>query len=167
MLKALIKFLLSLLAAFGKKPAISGKKGISPKGLDMIRKHEALRLKAYLPTKNDVPTIGYGHTKGVFLGMEITEKQAVQFFKEDCGWVEKVISDHVRVPLKQNQYDALASLIFNIGGGAFSKSTLLKMLNQEDYEGAADQFLRWNKQKGQVLNGLVKRRNEERALFKS
>lgn len=162
-MEQLIQFLLSL---FGKSPALK-KTGISPRGLDMIKKHEALRLHAYLPTKNDVPTIGYGHTKGVFLGMVITEKQATQFLAEDCEWVEKVLSDYVKVPLNQNQYDALASFIFNLGGTNFKNSTLLRKLNSGDYRGAADELPRWNKQKGVVLNGLTKRRAEERALFLS
>lgn len=167
-MEQVIQFILSL---FTKAPATASvsksKSGISARGLDMIKKHEALRLHAYLPTKNDVPTIGYGHTKGVYLGMVITEKQATQFLKEDCGWVEKVLSDCVKVPLNQNQYDALASFIFNVGGGAFKNSTLLKKLNSGDYRGAADQLPRWNKQKGIVLRGLTKRRAEERDLFLS
>ena len=66
---------------------------------------------------------------------------------------------------RQNQFDALSSLVFNIGEGGFSSSTLLRLLNSKDYEGAANQFPRWNKQKGRVLNGLTKRRQEERQLF--
>lgn len=69
------------------------------------------------------------------------------------------------VPLSQNQFDALVSLVYNIGETAFSNSTLLKKLNAKDYQGAADQFPRWNKGGGQVLKGLVRRRADERDLF--
>jgi len=135
------------------------------KNISMIKEHEGLRLNAYLPTPNDVPTIGYGHTKGVKLGMTITKAQAEQFLKEDLIWVDNAIARLVKVSLNQNQYDALGSLIYNIGEGAFQTSTLLRKLNSGDYQGAADQFLRWNKQKGKVLNGLTTRREKERVLF--
>jgi hypothetical protein len=99
--------------------------------------------------------------------MIINEAKAQEFFEQDTNWVEAAIAKLVKVPLNQNQYDALASLIFNIGEGAFSKSTLLRKLNAKDYEGAANEFVRWNKQAGKVLNGLVKRRAEEMAVFLS
>lgn len=135
------------------------------KNVDAIKEHEALRLTAYLPTKNDVWTIGYGHTKGVKEGMVITEAQAEKFLYEDIAWVEDVIDSTVKVPLTQNQRDALGSLIFNIGGTQFRSSTVLKRLNEKDYKGAADAFLMWCKQKGVVLKGLVRRREQERKLF--
>ena len=139
--------------------------------IDKIKDHEKLRLTAYLPTKNDVWTIGWGHTKTAKQGMVITEAQAEQLLRQDLDWVEDTIKKLVKVPLKQNQFDALASLIFNIGGGAFAKSTVLRKLNAGDYKGAADAFLMWDKQRdrqtGQMtkLRGLTIRRNEERALF--
>lgn len=139
--------------------------------IDKIKDHEKLRLTAYLPTKNDVWTIGWGHTKTAKQGMVITEAQAEQLLRQDLDWVEATIKRLVKVPLKQNQFDALASLIFNIGGGAFTKSTVLRKLNAGDYKGAADAFLMWDKQRdrqtGQMtkLRGLTIRRNEERALF--
>ena len=71
----------------------------------------------------------------------------------------------VKVDLTQNEFDALVSLIYNIGAGNFQKSTLLKVLNQEKYDAAANQFLRWNKAGGNVLAGLTKRREHERELF--
>jgi lysozyme len=133
--------------------------------INIIKKHEGLRLEAYLPTPNDVWTIGYGHTHTTKQGMKITEGQAESLLRKDILWVEKAINKLVVVSLSQNQFDALSSLVFNIGEGGFSSSTLLRLLNSGDYEGAANQFLRWNKQKGRVLNGLTKRREEERALF--
>lgn len=152
-----------ILALF--KPRKTEEKVSRVKNVVLIKEHEGLRLKAYLPTADDVWTIGYGHTRNVYPGMIITEKQAEEFLKEDLAWVESTIGDHVKVPLNQNQYDALASLIYNIGSGAFAGSTLLKKLNTKDYQGAADQFLVWNKQKGKTLRGLVDRRKRERGLF--
>lgn len=133
----------------------------------LIKKWEKLELTAYLPTPNDVWTIGWGHTKGVYPGMKIDVTTAKKYFREDVAWVEKTIEDLVKVPLNQNQYDALASLIFNIGRTNFSKSTLLRKLNAKDYEGAANEFPRWRMQRGKVLRGLVRRRAEEMAYFLS
>ena len=137
------------------------------KNLDIIKKSEGLRLEAYLPTPNDIPTIGYGHTKGVRMGQRISLAQAEQFLLEDVDWAEDAVNSLVKVRLSQNQFDALVSFVFNIGAGAFSKSTLLKCLNAGDYGSAANQLLRWNKQAGKELKGLTKRRQEERALFLS
>jgi lysozyme len=139
--------------------------------IDIIKKHEGLRLTAYMPTKDDVWTIGWGHTKTARQGMTISQAQAETLLRQDLDWVEKTIKTLVKVPLKQNQFDALASLIFNIGGNAFSKSTVLRRLNAGDYSGAADAFLMWDKQRDRktgkmnTLRGLTIRRNEERALF--
>ena len=137
--------------------------------IDMIKKHEALRLQAYLPTPHDVPTIGWGHTGTTYMGMKITEEQAEDLLRSDLKWVRDVIAKGVSVPLSQEQYDALASFIFNLGGGNFRSSTLLRKLNAYDYLGAADEFLKWDKQRqgGRMvrLRGLTKRRAEERELF--
>ncbi len=143
------------------------------KNVDIIKRHEGLRLQAYLPTPNDKWTIGYGHTKTAQKGMVITEARAEELLKQDLAWVEDCIKRVVKVPLTQNQYDALASLIFNIGEGNFSKSTVLRKLNEKDYEGAASAFTMWNKQRNKstgkmdALRGLTKRREEERKLFLS
>jgi lysozyme len=167
----LIEAILKLLAAiFGAKtteeaPVVKEDSEQKIKNIEMIKKHEGLRLDAYLPTPNDVWTIGYGHTKTAKQGMKISEAKAEELLRADIAWVEASIAKNVKVPLTQNQYDALASLIYNIGGTAFAKSTLLKMLNAGDYHGAANQFLRWDKQKGKTLRGLTRRREEERMLF--
>lgn len=144
---------------------------VGVKNIDIIKRHEGLRLNAYLPTPNDRWTIGYGHTKTAHSGMVITKAEAEELLRKDLDWVEKAIAKLVKVPLKQNQYDALASLIFNIGEGNFSKSSVLRKLNEKDYLGAADSFLMWNKQRNkktgklEELKGLTKRRIEERGLF--
>lgn len=133
--------------------------------IDSIKKWEGLRLEGYMPTPNDVPTIGYGHTKTAKMGMVITEKQAEDLLRQDLSWVREVISKEVKVPLTQKQYDALASFIFNVGGSAFRKSTMLRKLNASDYVGAANEFPRWDKQKGTTLLGLTRRRAYEKAKF--
>jgi len=140
---------------------------IGKQGLEMIKSFEGLKLHAYLPTPDDVPTIGYGHTKTAWLGMTITEKQAEALLKKDLGWVEAVVAKNVTVPLTQPQYDALCSFVYNLGGTNFKRSTLLKKLNNKDYRGAADELLRWDKQGSKVLRGLTRRREAERALFLS
>jgi lysozyme len=137
------------------------------KNISLIKKHEGLRLEAYLPTPNDVWTIGYGHTHTTKQGQKITEAQAETLLRKDITWAEEAVNESVVVPLSQNQFDALVSFVFNVGAGAFGSSTLLRLLNSKDYEGAANQFLRWNKQKGVALKGLTKRREEERKLFLS
>jgi len=134
-------------------------------GLALIKSFEKLRLKAYLPTPNDVPTIGWGHTSTARMGQAISKRRAEALLLLDLRWVEAVLMRSVRVPLNQNQYDALCSFVFNIGGTNFRSSTLLKKLNSGDYLGAANELPRWNKQKRKVLRGLTRRRSEERALF--
>lgn len=141
------------------------------KNIEIIKRHEGLRLQAYLPTPNDVWTIGYGHTKTAKQGMRITEAQAEELLRSDIRWVEDTISRLVKVNINQNQFDALGSLVFNIGASQFSKSSVLRRLNAGEYEEAANAFLMWTKQRDKktgkmnILPGLVKRRQEERALF--
>tara|TARA_R110000737_G_scaffold230109_2_gene243642 strand:+ start:509 stop:1036 length:528 start_codon:yes stop_codon:yes gene_type:complete len=170
-IESLIRVVLSLLASTTTKKQGGASRGLSgpPTGIldvELIKESEGLRLEAYLPTPNDVYTIGYGHTKTAEKGMVITLAGAEALLLHDLAWVETAIDTYVQVPLNQNQYDALASFIYNIGGTAFRKSTLLKLLNASDYDGAANQFPRWNKQKGKVLNGLTTRRQKEKTLFK-
>lgn len=138
---------------------------ISDAGLNLIKSFEALRLKAYKPTPDDVWTIGYGHTKNVGDGDTCTDGQALNWLREDLGWVESCINKNVKIPLVQNEFDALCSLVFNIGCTAFAGSTLLKLLNNADYDGASAQFGRWNKQEGKELATLTRRREAERELF--
>lgn len=141
---------------------------ISQQGLELIKQFEGLRLTAYQDSKG-VWTIGYGHTKTARRGMSIDQTTADRLLRNDANIHASPINKYVKVPLKQHQFDALASFIFNVGEGAFKKSTLLKVLNQGDYEGAAREFLRWNKiyVKGKpvILNGLAKRRQRESQFF--
>jgi lysozyme len=137
---------------------------ISERGLDIIRKHEGLRLKAY-KCPAGVWTIGYGSTRGVTDGMEITADEANMRLWRDVKDSEKCVNGAVTVPLTQGEFDALCSFVFNLGCGAFRRSTLLRLLNDSDYDRAADEFARWNKAGGRVLPGLVARREEEKKRF--
>lgn len=138
-------------------------------GVNLISGFEDTRFKAYDDSVG-VWTIGTGTTvypNGVKVkkGDACTAEQAKTYFKHDLAKFEKTVNESVTVPLTQNQFDALVSLTYNIGSGAFNNSTLLKKLNKGDYQGAADQFLAWKKAGGKVLPGLVRRREAERALF--
>jgi lysozyme len=137
---------------------------ISDNGLELIKSFEGLYLKAYLcPAK--VWTIGYGHTGNVKPGDVITRQQADELLRQDVEEFVAIVNTAVKVPLTQNQFDSLVSFVYNVGADAFRKSTLLRKLNAGDYAGAAQEFDRWNKARGVVLPGLVKRRKKERELF--
>lgn len=132
--------------------------------VSLIKEFEGLELKAYKDIVG-VWTIGYGHTKTVNPNMVITEKEAERLLRSDLDWVEKAINENVEIELTQNQYDALASFIYNVGGTAFKKSTMLRKLNTNDIEGAAAEFKRWNKAGGKVVRGLSRRRKAEEEMF--
>ena len=136
----------------------------SDKGIEYIKLKEGVRLKSYQDIVG-VWTIGYGHTKTARSGQEITLKQAHELLMQDINEHNKFIDKYVKVELSQNQYDALSSFVFNLGGGALQKSTLLKKLNAGDYEGAANELLRWDKAGGKQVRGLTIRRQEERDMF--
>ena len=111
---------------------------LSARGLRLIQAHEGLRLQAYLDSAN-VPTIGYGSTRGVEMGDTITETQALELLEADVERHADSVREHVDVPLNQHQFDALVSFTFNVGAHAFKTSTLLDRLNSFDYQGAADE----------------------------
>ena len=138
---------------------------LGTQGAALIKSYEKCRLVAYLPTPADVPTIGWGHTRAVALGDTCTQEQAEAWFLEDVAWAESCVQKCVTVPLTEYEADACISLAFNIGCRAFQTSTLVRLLNDSDYDGAKEQFARWDKQKGQVLAGLTRRRAEEAKLF--
>ncbi|URO00941.1 lysozyme [Leclercia adecarboxylata] len=138
----------------------------SNNGIGFIRSHEGCVLTAY-HDGGGVWTIGVGHTKGVKEGQTITQDQADQFLADDLVPVETCINGHIAVTLNQNQFDALASFIFNLGEFAFTGSTLLKKLNAGDYTGAANEFPKWDHDNGEVVQGLLNRRLDEKELFLS
>lgn len=141
----------------------------SANGLAFIRDHEGCELTAYPdPGSGGEPwTIGVGHTGGVKPGDTCTMAQAMAWLREDIQEAEAVVNRAVKVGLSQDQFDSLVSLVFNIGGGNFESSTLLKKINAMDFDGAANEFPRWNRAAGKVMAGLTKRRLAESALFQS
>lgn len=145
---------------------------VSDTGIALIKRFEGCRLRAYPdPATGGAPwTIGYGWTQPVdghpvSEGMVISQRKADQLLR--CGVVsyEQAINRLVRVPLRQNQFDALVSLSYNIGTRAFSTSTLLRELNQGKFAAASDSFLGWRFANGRALPGLLRRRRAEQALF--
>lgn len=135
-------------------------------GLDIVKEAEGLRLSAYLCPAG-IPTIGYGHTKGVKLGDTCTKEQAEKWLENDFFTAKQEVKAVVKVPLRENQLDALASFVFNLGVRKLIQSTLLKKLNAGDYNGAAAEFDKWVFAGKVKLNGLIKRRAKERQLFES
>jgi len=140
---------------------------LSNTGLSLIKSFEGVRLTAYKAVQTEKYwTIGYGHYgPDVKQNMKITQAQADAYLKSDVARFEKAVNENVKVPLNQNQFDALVSFTYNCGEGALQRSTLLELLNQGKYEAAANQFDVWNKSSGKVLAGLVKRRAKEKELF--
>ncbi len=145
-----------------------GANHISPRGKLRIKAFEALRLKPYKPTPNDVPTIGWGHTgKDVIMSMApITVQRADELFNVDCAACEWTAL-HLKNPLTQNQMDALGSLIFNVGSVGFLGSRLRLYLDARNFTNAKVEWLNWDHQGKVELEGLKKRREEEWELFMS
>ena len=144
---------------------------ISDKGIALIKQFEGCKLTAYQDSVG-VWTIGYGWTqpvdgKPIRAGMTIKQETADRLLKTGLVSYESDVSRLVKVGLTQGQFDALVSFTYNLGARSLSTSTLMRKLNASDYAGAADEFLRWNKAGGKVLNGLTRRREAERALFLS
>ncbi|EMA8099111.1 lysozyme [Enterobacter hormaechei] len=143
----------------------------SDKGISLIKQFEGCKLTAYQDSVG-VWTIGYGWTqpvdgKPIRAGMTIKQETAERLLKTGLVSYESDVSRLVKVGLTQGKFDALVSFTYNLGARSLSTSTLLRKLNAGDYAGAADEFLRWNKAGGKVLNGLTRRREAERALFLS
>jgi len=142
---------------------------VSPSGVDLICNFEGLRLKAY-DDGVGVWTIGFGTTKypngiRVKKGDTCTLDQAKAYMQNDLKSFEQTVNNTVKVPLNQNQFDALVSLAYNIGSTAFKNSTLVRQLNEGNYKTAANQFNVWVNAGGKRMQGLVNRRAAERTLF--
>jgi len=134
------------------------------KGIELIKHFEGCELEAYKCAAG-VWTIGYGHIKGVTSDSVITQEQAEQMLVEELNEYEGYINNMVTVPLSQNQFDALVSWVYNLGGGNLKASTLLKVVNSGEFNGVPEQIMRWNKAGGKVLEGLTRRRQAEADLF--
>ena len=145
-------------------------RAINDAGVRLVQEFEGCKLEAYPdPGTGDEPfTIGWGSTgPDIGPGTVWTQEEADARFLDDLTKFGDGVDRLVRVPLTDNQFAALVSFAYNVGLGALAGSTLLRKLNAGDYEGAADQFPRWNKGGGRVLPGLVRRRAAERDLFLS
>ena len=139
---------------------------ISLNGLALIKKFEGLRLKIYGDALG-LATIGYGHLiqPGENFDKGITLERAEQLLGADASKASESVNDLVKVPINQNQFDALVDFVFNLGPNNFSESTLLKELNSGNYVDAANQFKRWVYAGNHVMSQLIARREAEQALF--
>lgn len=139
---------------------------LSGGGLIGIASHEGYRGEAYVPVPGDVPTIGFGSTTNSD-GSRVASSQrtnpvaALKRLGEHVEVFEEAVKRCAPVAMHQYEFDAYVSLTYNIGSGAFCKSTIAKKLIAYDYEGACKEILKWDKFKGNPLPGLTKRRVEE------
>ena len=137
---------------------------ISNEGISLIKKFEGCELESYQDAVG-VWTIGYGHTKNIKEGMTISKEQAdnmlLNELDEYCEYVEKAVD----VTLKQCEFDALVAWTYNLGPTNLNESTMLKKLNNKEYQDVPHEIKRWNKAGGKVLEGLVRRREAESLLF--
>lgn len=139
----------------------------SANGLALTKKFEGLRLEAYQDSVG-VWTIGYGHTgPDVRAGLTITEEEAATLLAADVAWAVACVNKAVTSAIQQNQFDAMVDFTFNLGCASLLQSTLLRLVNAGDFDGAALQFLRWDKAGGRVVKGLTLRRQAEMDLFKA
>lgn len=136
---------------------------INEAGLRIVKSFEGCRLRAYQDI-GGVWTIGYGSTRNVQPGQTITQDQADDRLLEDLAMSESEVQTHITVSLTDNQFSALVSLVFNCGIGPLIH-TLGSKLNNSDYSGASNEFLRWDTVNGDVVSGLYDRRVAERNLF--
>ena len=132
----------------------------------LVKEFEGLRLEAYLCPAG-IPTIGYGHTRGVQLGTRISAEQADQLLTVDLERVRLQLIQSVKVPVSEGQFKALLSFAYNVGAAAVKDPTLLKYVNAEKLEAAEWEFSRWVYSKGERLPGLERRRAREAAVFAS
>jgi lysozyme len=140
----------------------------SQKGIDLIKEFEGYSERAYMCAGGKY-TIGYGHTRGVEPGDTCTREQAERYLREDLQDAEEAVMALISVPLTQNQFDMLVSLVYNIGSGNFYDSTIRRVINlrigdKEEYRRA---WMMWVKSRGKVLKGLIRRREAEFKLFSS
>jgi lysozyme len=131
---------------------------------EFLKSYERFRPTAYLPTKKDKWTLGYGHTQGVKEGDTCTMATALEWLHDDVAGAVLEVCKLVHVPVNQNQFDALVSLVFNVGPDPLLH-TLGHLLNAGNYKGAHDEFTKWDHQAGAWIKGLDIRRDAEAARF--
>ena len=142
---------------------------VSSKGLELIKEFEGFSSVAYLCSAKKA-TIGYGNTfwedgTPVKIGDQISKERAETLLKHVVDNFSVAVEVDIKIEVTQNQFDALVSLAYNIGLGAFKNSTLLRQLNRGNFVGASQEFLRWDKSNGKPLLGLTRRREREKILF--
>ena len=133
-------------------------------GLKLTESFEGCRLTAY-PDSVGIPTIGYGHTQGVSLGMTCTQTQAEQWLLEDITLAENFVNKILPTGLTQGQFNALVDFTFNLGVGSLQHSTLYQLIKAKDFVAPAKEFPRWDKAGGKEVAGLLRRRLAEQAEF--
>lgn len=140
---------------------------LSPTGAAFIKAAEGFRATAYADGSGGRTSIGYGHQiqPGENISQPISKGTADRLFAADAGAAAQTVSSAVLVQLTQSQFDALVDFVYNVGAAAFLNSTLLQLLNNGDYGGAAQQFSSWVHSNGQVNSGLIARRSAEQNLF--
>lgn len=146
--------------------ALAGTYTLSDRGVTVLKEQEGTSTAAYYDPVG-IPTICHGHVNGVFIGQHATIEECDSMLREDAGFAGAAIAKKVQVRLTQEQYDALALFVYNVGAPKFYGSTLLRKLNAGDCWGAGREFARWVYAKGRKLRGLVKRRAVERQMFES
>jgi lysozyme len=137
----------------------------SQRGVALIVEFEGFRGNAYIPVPGDVPTIGFGFTKGVKMGDTMTLYDAKERLKKELVEYEHGVMSALTVPPTQPEFDACVSLAFNIGVAGFKRSSVAKAHNRGDKQAAARAFALWNKSGGKVYAGLTRRRAAEAALY--
>jgi len=147
---------------------VTSPRSINDTGLNIIKKRESCRLIPYQDQKG-IWSVGYGHTKGITSTTKPwTQQQADAALKQDVQDACDAITHNIRVKLTDNQFSALASLVYNTGPGVLYQ-TLGDLIDAQRWQAAADEFLKWDhvRIKGVLVesNGLLERRKEERALF--
>lgn len=137
---------------------------VNAAGISLIKVAEGYSDIPYICPAGKI-TIGYGHTATANTKAKITEEEAEKLLKQDLTKVQEAIKQSVTVKLNENQFSALVSFVYNVGIGAFKKSTLRKLINKGEFELAASEFDKWVHAGGRKLKGLVERRKAEKELF--
>lgn len=143
-------------------------KDIPQQAIDLIEQEEGLKLKAYRdPFKPSIWTIGFGHTKGVYEGMVISEQEATALLLDQIKDIKETIEKYVFVSLTDNELSALIDFVYNVGIGNFLRSTLLKKLNNGLYDEVPQELMRWVYAGSEKVGRLYLRRKRECDLWNS
>ena len=139
---------------------------ISEDGLELIKKFEGCETSAYQDSVG-VWTIGFGHTKGVEEGQTCSIEDAESMLADEMDEYEGYINNMVKVELQQHEFDSLVAWVYNLGPTNLSESTMLKVLNGGQFDRVPDEMNRWTRAGGEILEGLVRRRQAESLMFQN